>query len=117
MKTRNGFVSNSSSSSFVVAFPFIPKTVDELKTLLFGASQSLDYYGDMTVDTNTAAQIIFEDMKKQKPNFRLNFAIKPQSRGILLISLKRQHDEGSKEVVLIDPGGDSDKIKNFIKKN
>lgn len=26
-------------------------------------------------------------------------------------------DEDSKEAVLIDPGGDSDKIKNFIKKN
>ncbi len=36
MKIRNGFVSNSSSSSFVVAFPVIPQSVDEVRKLLFG---------------------------------------------------------------------------------
>lgn len=36
MKIRNGFVSNSSSSSFVVAFEHVPKTKSELKKMLFG---------------------------------------------------------------------------------
>ena len=36
MKTRNGFVSNSSSSSFVVCFPKTPKTLLELHKMLFG---------------------------------------------------------------------------------
>jgi hypothetical protein len=36
MKTRNGFVSNSSSSSFIVAFPRKPQAVGELSHMLFG---------------------------------------------------------------------------------
>ncbi len=35
MKIRNGFVSNSSSSSFVVAFPEKPKTEQELRDMMF----------------------------------------------------------------------------------
>jgi hypothetical protein len=36
MKTRNGFVSNSSSSSFIVAFPRLPSSVEDMKRILFG---------------------------------------------------------------------------------
>lgn len=36
MKTRIGFVSNSSSSSFVVAWPKKPKTVEQMNEMLFG---------------------------------------------------------------------------------
>lgn len=35
MKIRNGFVSNSSSSSFVVAFPNKPETAEQVKELLW----------------------------------------------------------------------------------
>jgi len=35
MKTRTGFVSNSSSTSFVVLFPHKPKTKEELKDMMF----------------------------------------------------------------------------------
>lgn len=35
MKIRSGFVSNSSSSSFIVLFPHKPKTKDELKDMMF----------------------------------------------------------------------------------
>ena len=35
MKVRHGFVSNSSSSSFVVAWPQKPRTVEEMNGLLF----------------------------------------------------------------------------------
>ena len=42
MKIRNGFVSNSSSSSFVVAFPREPKSLDDVKEILFVKGQS-DY--------------------------------------------------------------------------
>lgn len=36
MKIRNGFVSNSSSSSFVVVLPKEPKGYNDLKELMFG---------------------------------------------------------------------------------
>ena len=36
MKIRNGFVSNSSSSSFIVAFPHKPKNEEDLKQMMFG---------------------------------------------------------------------------------
>jgi hypothetical protein len=36
MKLRTGFVSNSSSSSFIVAFSVLPKTKEELQAMLFG---------------------------------------------------------------------------------
>ena len=39
MKIRKGFVSNSSSSSFVVAFPKKPESVEELQQMMFGKQQ------------------------------------------------------------------------------
>lgn len=36
MKVRNGFVSNSSSSSFIVIFPRAPTSAEDLHGLLFG---------------------------------------------------------------------------------
>ena len=65
MKTRNGFVSNSSSSSFIVGFDTIPKTVEELKKLLFKNDKILSAY-DIELDTQKAADIIFDDIKNQK---------------------------------------------------
>jgi hypothetical protein len=42
VKIRNGFVSNSSSSSFLVVFPKKPKTVSDVKDQLFGNGYSND---------------------------------------------------------------------------
>ena len=46
MKIRTGFVSNSSSSSFVVAFSKIPHSVEEVQEMLFGKKQ---FYFDASV--------------------------------------------------------------------
>lgn len=72
MKIRNGFVSNSSSSSFVVAFDKKPETVEELKKLLFGDEE---VYGNPYRHGNeprgwTAQQVaetVFHDLKDQSP--------------------------------------------------
>lgn len=49
MKIRNGFVSNSSSSSFVVAFPHMPMSVEDLRQMLFG--KETQYYSPYSEDT------------------------------------------------------------------
>ena len=66
MKIRHGFVSNSSSSSFVVAFNHVPETTSELQKLLFGIRDFINIYGE-DVSTYTIAATVMEDLKKQKP--------------------------------------------------
>jgi hypothetical protein len=63
MRVRNGFVSNSSSSSFIVAFPLIPSTIQEVHKLLFGNVKAINIYGD-DISTKQMAKIVFEDMKE-----------------------------------------------------
>lgn len=73
MKTRSGFVSNSSSSSFVVAFKKKPENSYELLDLLFRLeNDNLQVgvespYGEETVDALSAATIIWDQLKDQKP--------------------------------------------------
>ena len=67
MKIRNGFVTNSSSSSFVVAFPHAPKSAKEIKKLLFGDEDTITWYDDSSSTLDVAKQV-FNDIKGQKPN-------------------------------------------------
>jgi len=66
MKIRNGFVSNSSSSSFIVGFKRKPKTVAEVKELLFGDEKYIKQY-DYSLSTQEAAEMVFSDMHGKKP--------------------------------------------------
>ena len=66
MKTRTGFVSNSSSSSFIVVFDKKPKSAKELQKAMFGTEKSLAAYGD-PVSTQKAARDVFKKLKGQKP--------------------------------------------------
>jgi hypothetical protein len=79
MKIRNGFVSNSSSSSFLVAFPSIPKSVKDVQEMVFQGEQYLDYpYPDMCdvygvperFTAEEVSEIIWNDIKSQIPNNR-----------------------------------------------
>ena len=72
MKIRQGFVSNSSSSSFIVAFPKEPKNLDELKEMLFVEGQN-DYpnpYPDHVSDkelfwpVDMVASIVLNDINE-----------------------------------------------------
>ena len=67
MKIRNGFITNSSSSSFIVAFPYAPKSVKDVQKLLFGDEDLITCY-DETARTADVAKRVFSDLKNQRPN-------------------------------------------------
>ena len=60
MKIRKGFVSNSSSSSFIVQWDKKPKSIEEVKKILFGVQETYSYYDD-NVSTQRLAETIFND--------------------------------------------------------
>jgi hypothetical protein len=69
MKIRNGFVSNSSSSSFIVSFPKEPKSAEDVKEMLFGDEKY--YYGYYSDDFWTAEQVsetVWKDICDQNKN-------------------------------------------------
>lgn len=65
MKQRNGFVSNSSSSSFVVIFDAVPRNAEDLRQAMFGDKKNVSAY-DHTISTLEAARSAFNQIRKQK---------------------------------------------------
>jgi hypothetical protein len=61
MKTRNGFVSNSSSSSFIIALEKEPTTPEDIKTQLFTGNHKKvrDPYGDNHMSADDASKSVF----------------------------------------------------------
>lgn len=68
MKCRAGFVSNSSSSSFIIAVPRDIKTVGTLQDYIFGTIKTIvPEYGDACYAVSDVAHRVFEDMLKYGP--------------------------------------------------
>ena len=94
MKTRNGFVSNSSSSSFIVALDQ-PATVEYLKNVLFNNEEEIPYYynsnwrGQETFFSSTElANEVFSALTKYE-------TISPYERDLLEI-IKEYDEKGLK---------------------
>lgn len=66
MKSRSGFVSNSSSSSFIIGFDTKPKSAAELRKLLFDGMEFVQYY-DKSYSTVEISERIFNDLKGERP--------------------------------------------------
>ena len=78
MKIRSSFVTNSSSSSFIIAFDKKPESAEEMKQILFGDQE---YFFDPYYDANSqyfsnrpekysaleVATIVFNDIKDEIP--------------------------------------------------
>lgn len=66
MKIRSGFVSNSSSSNFIVAFPCVPKTWKDVFLFMFnnedGEEKLYDYLP--ALNRKDIAKRVFKDVKK-----------------------------------------------------
>jgi len=66
MKIRKGFVSNSSSSSFVVAFPKNPTSAQDVQKILFGDRQEYpDPYNSSYYPTSRVAETVWDDIKRK----------------------------------------------------
>jgi hypothetical protein len=69
MKTRHGFVSNSSSSSFIVIFDKEPTSKEELKNLLFPNNNMDDYldfsdYNEEKMTIEEVVHYVFAELKE-----------------------------------------------------
>lgn len=69
MKLRRGFVSNSSSTSFIVCLKGPPKSIDDLKSILFGDERDYQHPFESTRKkvvswpTREIASIVFHDLE------------------------------------------------------
>jgi len=66
MKIRNGFVSNSSSSSFLIAFPSKPQSEQDLIDWMFDGDGEGMVVGYTTLSKADAAERVFADISEQK---------------------------------------------------
>jgi hypothetical protein len=64
MKIRQGFVSNSSSSSFIVVFPKVPENKEDVHQILFrGKEGGLSVYDKDGLSFNQISEIVYNDIK------------------------------------------------------
>ena len=76
MKIRNGFVSNSSSSSFIVKFPRIPNSIEDVTKILFGdKTKYYSPYNDVVWDVSEVSETVFNDIQSQKGENNVDKAI------------------------------------------
>lgn len=70
MKTRHGFVSNSSSSSFLLVFPRIPSSEDDVHSIMFPKGETtVDAY-DQPMSSRSVAARVYDDIQGIKESLK-----------------------------------------------
>jgi hypothetical protein len=74
MKIRTGFVSNSSSSSFIVDLPQIPKSAKEMAEMIFGNKEyfEFDIFKKELFSTKKIGEILFKRFEFNSAKYRKN---------------------------------------------
>jgi len=94
MKTRQGFVSNSSSSSFIVALDKIPKNKDDVKQIFYkGFDKSMCDCTEKLKETDKLSEILWNDIKKQKPTKSVKKLAEVISHGSVIDCLEPDSDD------------------------
>ncbi len=62
MKIRNAFISNSSSSSFILALDKFPQDITELQQLLFDNLEPIYYYNDEEFSISNISEYLFTNL-------------------------------------------------------
>lgn len=94
MKTRQGFVSNSSSSSFIVALDKIPKSKDDVKQIFYkGFDKSMCDCTEKLEETDKLSEILWNDIKKQKPTKSVKKLAEVISHGSVIDCLEPDSDD------------------------
>jgi hypothetical protein len=101
MKIRNGFVSNSSSSSFIIPIENIPSSVEDLQQMMFGDVSDVEYMFNWDrekkmLDAKVMSEIVYKDM------------VRSNQKSIDDILRDTEDDWGGDEIV--------DELKDMIKK-
>jgi len=104
MKTRNGLVSNSSSSSFVVAFPKKPKDEEEVYQMMFNGEDGFinpypESYTDMT--HREIADRVFRDLQSDQNEEYKHVVVPASLNDIIVRFTNRYHYYGPTSCVHI----------------
>ena len=73
MKIRNGFVSNSSSSSFIVAFDKDPQSANELMMMMFEPDMKCGADGISGCSFKQIAKTVYSDIEEQRKSKEIFF--------------------------------------------